>query len=90
MTFDPKKKLDRFFRFIGCDDKKVISYSGPMNLRKKAAETFDSVAEASEKVVDTTEWATVALIGVAALSLLGLAIGVVALSRTATIPTRES
>lgn len=60
-----------------------------MNLRKKAAETFDSVTEASEAVVGTTEWATVALIGVAALSLLGLAIGVTALART-TCPPREA
>lgn len=89
MTFDPKKKLERFLAFFG-DDKKIFGYSDHMNLRKKASETLESVATASESVIGTTEWATVALIGVAALSLLGLAVGLVALSRTAALPIREA
>jgi hypothetical protein len=80
--------LRRFFGIQDRDEKKVISYSDPMNLRKKASETFDSVVEASEKVVGTTELATVALVAVAALSLAGLAVALVALARTT--PTREA
>lgn len=52
-----------------------------MNLRKKAHETLETVAGASSQVIETTEWATVALVAVTALSLLGLAVGLVALSR---------
>lgn len=50
-----------------------------MNLRKKAKETLEDVSRASGKVVDSTEWATVALVAVAAVSVFALAIAVVAL-----------
>lgn len=53
----------------------------PMNLRKKAADTLADVSTASRQVVDTTEWATVALVAVTALSLLGLIVGCVALRK---------
>lgn len=48
----------------------------------KAKDTLDDVSDASKKVVETTNWATVALVAVAALSLIGLTVGVVALSRS--------
>lgn len=51
-----------------------------MNLRKKAQETLDDVADASRQVVDTTEWATIALVAVAAVSLLALGVAVTALN----------
>lgn len=51
-----------------------------MNLRKKASKTLEDVSDAAEKVVDSTEWATVALVGVAAVSVLALAIGIAALT----------
>jgi hypothetical protein len=50
-----------------------------MNLRKKAEETLSDVSDAAERVVDSTEWATVALVAVAAVSLLALGIAVTAL-----------
>lgn len=40
------------------------------------------VSSASKKVVETTEWATVALIAVAAVSVLALGVGIAALSRS--------
>jgi hypothetical protein len=59
-----------------------------MNLRSKTKETLDSakgamdeVTVASRRVVETTEWATVALICVSAVSLLALGIGVAAYIR---------
>jgi hypothetical protein len=59
-----------------------------MNIRKKAHEaldaskaTLDDVSAASRQVVATTEWATVALIAVAAVSVLALGIGVAAYVR---------
>lgn len=45
-----------------------------MNLRRKAGDALTDVSEASQRVVETTEWATVALIAVSAVSLLALAI----------------
>lgn len=59
----------------------VLMYHEAMNLRKKARETLESMTEASEQVIETTNWATVALVAVAGLSLLGLAVGLVALSK---------
>lgn len=53
-----------------------------MKIRTKASETLDDVTAASRKVVETTEWATVALIAVAAVSVLALGVACVALSRT--------
>lgn len=53
-----------------------------MNIRAKAKETLTDVSDASKKVVETTNWATVALIAVAAVSVLALGVGVVALARS--------
>ncbi|WP_371591273.1 hypothetical protein [Streptomyces sp. NBC_00470] len=50
-----------------------------MNLRKQAKETLSGVTDASRAVVDSTEWATVALVAVAACSLLALAVATTAL-----------
>jgi hypothetical protein len=59
-----------------------------MRLRTQAKNTLDSardamddVSTASRRVVETTEWATVALICVSAVSLLALSIGVAAYIR---------
>lgn len=46
-----------------------------MKLREKAATAAQDVSEASRRVVETTEWATVALIAVSAVSLLALLVG---------------
>lgn len=51
-----------------------------MNLRKRAKDTLDDVSDASRQVVDSTQWATVALVAVAAVSVLALAVGIVALA----------
>lgn len=51
-----------------------------MNLRKKAKETLSDVSDAAERVVDSTEWATIALVAVAAVSLLALGIAITALT----------
>jgi hypothetical protein len=59
--------------------KDVFSYSFFMNLRKKAQETLEGVQGASKAVVDSTEWATIALIAVAAVSVLALGLAVTAL-----------
>lgn len=53
-----------------------------MKLFTQARETMDDVSTASVKVVQTTEWATVALIAVAACSLLALGVAVYALNRS--------
>lgn len=50
-----------------------------MNLRRQAKKTMDDVAAASRSVVTGTEWATVALVGVAAVSVLALTLATVAL-----------
>ena len=55
-----------------------------MNLRKKAQETMSDVSDASRQVVDSTQWATVALVAVAGVSVLALLIGVAALTSTRT------
>lgn len=52
-----------------------------MNLRNQAKDTLDDVTEASRRVVETTEWAAVALIAVAAVSLFALGIGTAAYIR---------
>jgi hypothetical protein len=57
-----------------------FSYSFSMNLRKKAQETLDDVSDASRRVVDSTEWATIALVAVAAVSVVALAVAVTALN----------
>lgn len=46
-----------------------------------AQETFADVQTASKKVIETTEWATVALIAVSAVSLLALGIATAAYIR---------
>ena len=48
---------------------------------KSAKDTMTDVQEASKRVVETTEWATVALIAVSAVSLFALGIGVAAYIR---------
>ena len=48
---------------------------------KSARDTMDDVQEASRRVVETTEWATVALITVSAVSLLALGIATAAYIR---------
>lgn len=53
-----------------------------MKLRKQAQETLENVTDASKTVIHTTEWATVALMAVTAVSLLALAISLTALGRT--------
>jgi hypothetical protein len=54
----------------------------PLTLRRQARETLTDVSAASVKVIDTTSWATVALVAVAACSILALGIAVIALNRT--------
>lgn len=53
-----------------------------MNIRAKARETLTDVSDASKKVVETTNWATIALVAVAAVSVLALGVGLVAISRS--------
>lgn len=52
-----------------------------MKLRQQAKDTMESVADASETVIETTQWATVALITVSAVSLVALGIALVALGK---------
>lgn len=51
-------------------------------LRDQARDTLDDMSNASSQVIETTSWATVALIAVAAVSILALGIGIAALGRT--------
>jgi hypothetical protein len=51
-----------------------------MNLRKKAKDTLEDVSDASRQVIDSTQWATVALVAVAAVAVLALGVGLVALA----------
>lgn len=53
-----------------------------LKLTRQAKETLEDVSTASKSVVVTTEWATVALIAVAAVSLLALTVAIVALNRS--------
>lgn len=53
-----------------------------MKIRSQAETTLSDVSAASRRVVETTEWATVALVAVAAVSVLALVVGTVALGRT--------
>lgn len=50
-----------------------------MKLTRQAKETLEDVTTASRRVVDSTEWATVALVAVAAVSVLALAVATTAL-----------
>jgi CHASE3 domain sensor protein len=52
-----------------------------MKLTRQARETLEDVSDASRTVINTTEWATVALVAVAAVSLLALGLAVLALHR---------
>lgn len=54
---------------------------GSMKLRSRAKETLDDVSHASKKVVETTEFATIALIAVAGVSILALIIAIRALNK---------
>lgn len=53
-----------------------------MNLRRRAHATLEDVSDASKKVIETTEFGTVALIAVSAVAILALGIGIYALTRT--------
>ncbi len=50
-----------------------------MKLTKQARETLEDVSTGARTVISTTEWATVALIAVSAVSLLALGVALVAL-----------
>lgn len=52
-----------------------------MNIRKQAKDTLEKVSDASMTVVATSEWATIALVAVAAVSLLALGIGLLNLGK---------
>ena len=52
-----------------------------MNLRRQAREALEDVSDASKKIVTSTEWATVALIAVATVSILALGIGIIAIHK---------
>lgn len=52
-----------------------------VNLRKQASETMTDVRDASNRVVATSEWAAVALLAVAGLSLAAFLVAMVALER---------
>jgi cell division protein FtsX len=56
-----------------------------MNLRRHAKEALDDVSSASKKIVTSTEWATVALVAVATVSILALGIGLIALHKVGKI-----
>lgn len=53
-----------------------------MGLRRNATETLQGVKTASASVIETTSWATVALIAVAAAALLALLLASISLGRT--------
>lgn len=52
-----------------------------MRLGSKAKETLDDVSTASKKVVETTEFATIALIAVAGVAVFALILAVCALQK---------
>lgn len=56
-----------------------------MGLRRKTTETLDGVKRAASTVTETSSWATVALVAVAAVSLLALFVGVAALGRNSDV-----
>lgn len=56
-----------------------------MNLRRHAKEALDDVSSASKKIVTSTEWAAVALVAVATVSILALGIGLIALHKAGKI-----
>jgi len=51
------------------------------SLRKRAKETLADVSDASKTVIVTTQWATIALIAVTAVSVLALGISLYTLSK---------
>lgn len=53
-----------------------------MNLRRKAKDALQDVSDASAQVIDTSQWATVALVSVCMVSVLALVVAVAALNRT--------
>lgn len=53
-----------------------------MKLLSQADETLAGLSDASRRVIETTEWATIALVCVAAVSVLALLVGTIALGRT--------
>jgi hypothetical protein len=52
-----------------------------LNLRRRAKETLTDVSDASKTVIETTQWATIALIAVTAVSVLALGISLYTLSK---------
>lgn len=60
-----------------------------MNLRKKAKDALEDVSDASRQVVDSTQWATVALVAVAAVSVFALGVGLVALAEARQVQHAE-
>jgi len=52
-----------------------------MKITSKARQTLDDVSDASRTVIGTAEWATVALVAVAMVSVLALGVATVALHR---------
>jgi len=52
-----------------------------LNLRKRAAETLEDVSDASKRIGQTADWASLALLAVAGLSIVALFTAVVALER---------
>lgn len=57
------------------------TYTDFVKTFKRANKTLDDVSAASVRVIQTTEWATVALMGVAAVSLVALLCACVALGK---------
>lgn len=52
-----------------------------LKLSRQARETLEDVSDASKTVIASTEWASVALVAVAGVSLLALALAVISLNR---------
>jgi hypothetical protein len=65
----------KFQTLIRCTLRRVI------NLRKQAAHTMGDVSDASKKIADSADWATLALISVTGVAVVALLIAVVALER---------
>lgn len=53
-----------------------------VNLRKRAAETMEDVSVASKRISDTADWASLALLAVAGVSVIAIMISLVALERS--------
>lgn len=71
----------KLFPDVGKHSETFISYIENMRLFPLTKQTLGEVSDASKTVINTSEWATVALIAVAAVSLLALGIGIIALGK---------